>query len=223
MHSAIKTMQSTVGKPIQVEVVTDVVCPWCYIGHARLQKAISEAEAKFGKTVSIIHIPFILRPDFPKKGVDKLNMFTKMFGSKTHARRKLEEMRSAAFAEGLPFVLGQKAGNSLDAHRLLVWALTQGKQEALLEEIYRVYNCEAKWVGDRHVLVQAAGHAGLDVNAAKRFLANESAGIDEVMAGLERSRELDVQSVPTYFVNGRRVPSGAPSSQFFLSLFEQEE
>lgn len=188
-----------------------------------MQKAVTEAEAKFGTTVSITHVPFILRPEFPKKGVDKLRMFTEMFGSKIQAKRKLEEMQHAAQAEDLPFVLGQKAGNSIDAHRLLAWARSQGKEHALLEEIYRMYNCEAKWVGDRHVLIEAAGRVNLDVNAAKKFLADESSGVDEVRAGLERSQELDVHAVPTYFVNGRRVPSGAPSSQYFASLFEQEE
>jgi predicted DsbA family dithiol-disulfide isomerase len=223
MPAASKAMKSTASKSIRVEVVSDVVCPWCYIGESRLQKAIFEAEAKFGKTISVSHIPFILRPDFPKKGVDKLRMFTEMFGSKIQAKRKLEEMQRAALADGLPFVLGQKAGNSVDAHRLLDWARTQGKEEMLLEEIYRMYNCEAKWVGDRHVLVDAAGRAGLDMHAAKKFLANENARLDEVMAGLENARELDVQSVPVYFVNGRRLPPGAPSSQGFVSLFEQEE
>jgi predicted DsbA family dithiol-disulfide isomerase len=188
-----------------------------------LQKAASEAESKFGKTVSVTHTPFILRPEFPKEGVDKLSMFTQMFGSEIAARRKLEQIQSAAQADGLPFVLGQKAGNSLDAHRLLAWARSQEKESALLEEIYRVYNCEAKWVGDHEALVEAAGRAGLDANAAKEFLANESAGVDEVKAGLERSRQLAVQGVPAFFVNGQFVGSGAQPSEVFASLFQKAE
>merc|ERR1711959_699395 len=128
-----------------------------------------------------------------------------------------EQMQSSAQADGLPFVLGQKAGNSLDAHRLLAWARSQGKEDSLLEEIYRMYHCEAKWVGDRDVLIEAAGCAGLDVNEANEFLADESAGMDEVRAGLERSRHLGVQGVPAFVVNGKRMVSGAQPSEVFVS------
>lgn len=188
-----------------------------------MQKAVLEAETKLGKSVSITHTPFILRPEFPKDGVDKLDMFTKMFGSEIQARKKLEQIQGAAQAEGLPFVLGQKAGNSLDAHRLIAWAKSQGKQAALLEEIYRIYNCEAKWVGDRDVLIEAAGRADLDLGAAKEFLQNESAGMDEVRIGLERSRQLGVQGVPAFLVNGQHMVSGAQPSEVFVSLFQQSE
>lgn len=188
-----------------------------------MQKAISAAETKFGKTVEVTHTPFILRPEFPKEGVDKLSMFTRMFGSESAARGKLEHIQSSAQADGLPFVLGQKAGNSLDAHRLLAWARSQGKESALLEEIYKMYNCEAKWVGDHEALVEAAGHAGLDADAAKNFLVDESAGIDEVKAGLERSRQLAVQGVPAFFVNDQFIGSGAQPSEVFTSLFQNAQ
>lgn len=182
---------------------------------------MTEAESKLGKTVSITHTPFILRPEFPKEGVDKLSMFTKMFGSEAAAKMKLEQIKGAAQADGLPFVLGQKAGNSLDAHRLLAWAKSQGKEDKLLEEIYKSYNCEAKWVGDRDVLIEAAGRANLNANAAKEFLANENAAMDEVKAGLARSRQLGVQGVPAFVVNGH-VLSGAQPAEVFVSLFQQE-
>jgi len=173
--------------------------------------------------VSITHTPFILRPEFPKEGIDKLSMFTQMFGSDIQARGKLEHIQRAARADGLPFVLGQKAGNSLDAHRLLAWAKKQGKEDALLEEIYKSYNCEAKWVGDRDVLVEAAGRANLDTNAAKEFLANENAGLEEVRDGLERSRQLNVHGVPAFIVNGKHMLSGAQPSEVFVSLFQQDK
>eukprot|EP00746_Dinoflagellata_sp_MGD_P070235 gnl/MRDRNA2_/MRDRNA2_287442_c0_seq1.p1 gnl/MRDRNA2_/MRDRNA2_287442_c0~~gnl/MRDRNA2_/MRDRNA2_287442_c0_seq1.p1 ORF type:complete len:151 (+),score=31.14 gnl/MRDRNA2_/MRDRNA2_287442_c0_seq1:288-740(+) len=150
-------------------------------------------------------------------------MFTKMLGSEAAARRKLEQMQSSAQRLGLPFVLGQKAGNSMDAHRLLAWARSQGKESVLLEEIYRIYNCEAKWVGNHEVLVEAAACVGLDANAAKNFLANESAGEDEVKAGLERSRQLAVQGVPAYFVNGQFFGSGAQPSEAFALAFQEAE
>jgi len=143
-------------------------------------------------------------------------------GSEMAARRKLEQIQGAAQADGLPFVLGQKAGNSLDAHRLLAWARSQGKDDALREEIYKSYNCEAKWVGDRDVLAEAAGRAGLNVSAAKEFLANESAAMDEVKAGLERSQKLGVQGVPAFVVNDQHMLSGAQASEAFIALFQQE-
>eukprot|EP00746_Dinoflagellata_sp_MGD_P066056 gnl/MRDRNA2_/MRDRNA2_27427_c0_seq1.p1 gnl/MRDRNA2_/MRDRNA2_27427_c0~~gnl/MRDRNA2_/MRDRNA2_27427_c0_seq1.p1 ORF type:complete len:150 (-),score=42.30 gnl/MRDRNA2_/MRDRNA2_27427_c0_seq1:276-725(-) len=149
-------------------------------------------------------------------------MFTKMFGSEAAAKMKLEQIKGTAQAEGLPMVLGQKAGNSLDAHRLLAWARSQGKEDALIEELYKSYNCEAKWVGDRDVLAEAAGRANLDVNAAKEFLANETAAMDEVRAGLERSRQLGVQGVPAFLVNGQKMLNGAQPAEAFLTLFEQE-
>jgi hypothetical protein len=132
---------------VRVEVVADVVCPWCYIGHSRLQAA-SRMAAEMGIVVEPVFTPFILRRHLPKAGIDKTKMFAQQFGSIASVRQKYAGITRAAVADGLCFdPEGQLAGNSEDAHRLLLWAndRTQPHQgrhfEALLEELFLVYNC----------------------------------------------------------------------------------
>merc|ERR1711924_11434 len=153
---------------------------------------------------------------------DEMDVFTQMMGmSKSQAQQKFESIMRPAHEDGLPFVLGQRAGNTADAHRLLVWARGLGKEEALLDQLYRMYNGEAKWVADHGVLVEAAERTGLDGGEAKAFLADESCGAAELQAGLKRSQKLGVSGVPAFIVNGQQMLSGAQPVDAFLRVFQQ--
>lgn len=136
-------------------------------------------------------------------------MFTQNFGAEK-AEAMLARVRASAKEDGLDFVPGQKAGNTSEAHRLLVWARSLGKEPELIEKIYSAYNCEAKWVGDREVLAQIAGQVpGLGEDAARAFLSDERNGVEELQRGLRRAQELGISGVPTMLVNGQQLQSGA--------------
>lgn len=174
---------------------------------------------------SITHTSFMLRPDYPKEGVDKFEFFKQKFGGEQAAIQRFSGIISAAQEEGLQYapLQGLKTGNTSDAHRLLVWARALGKEDELLTEMYKSYNCEGKWVGDHNVLIAAAACAGLDADSARAFLSDPSQGANELQESLQRSRSLGVTGVPAFFVNGTLAASGAQPVEAFLALFQKIE
>lgn len=198
---------------VQVEMVADVVCPYCYVGLSRLQKAIAALSPS--TTIDITYTPFILRRHLPKEGVPKKEVFRAQFGSDERGEQVLAGVRATAAADGLCFdTEGQRAGNSEDAHRLLLWAGGDGSQRQLelFEAMVKAYNCERGWLGDHEVLLRAvASTPGLDVEAARAVLVDSSAHAQALEAGLRRAEELGVRGVPSFFVNGKPLGSGAPA------------
>ena len=195
------------GRRVRVEVVADVVCPWCYIGLSRMQGALTAAEAE-GVTVDVTYTPFVLRRHLPKEGIDKFAMFEQMFGSADAVRQKYAGIARAAAAEGLCFdPEEQLAGNSEDAQRLMLWANDRTQRHAgahfrsLLTELFVRYNCHRAWLGDHAVLVEAADAVGLDGGEAGALLASQRYGA-ELEAGLTRAAALGATSVPLYAVGG---------------------
>eukprot|EP01045_Picozoa_sp_COSAG04_P027046 COSAG04_NODE_3883_length_2451_cov_2.389031_3_plen_258_part_00 len=198
---------ATCERRVRVEVVADVVCPWCYIGLSRMQGALAAAEAE-GVTVDVTYTPFILRRHLPKEGIDKFAMFEQMFGSASAVRQKYAGIARAAAAEGLCFdPEEQLAGNSEDAQRLMLWANDRAQPHAgahfrsLLTELFVRYNCHRAWLGDHAALVEAADAVGLDGAEAAALLAGQRYGA-ELEAGLARAAALGATSVPLYVVGG---------------------
>jgi predicted DsbA family dithiol-disulfide isomerase len=210
------------ARVVRVEMVADVVCPFCHIGLNRLQLAVDRAaKLGLGLEVEISYTPFILRRHLPKEGIEKLEVFRQQHGSDAHGLRVLDNIRQAAAADGLRFDLaGQRAGNSEDAHRLLLWARSQGKEMVLFETLMRAYNCERGWLGDHEVLARCAAQAGLDDAQAREFLQDEKRGLEELNQSLRRSDSLGVSGVPYFVVDGKREVSGAAPPEQFIEIFK---
>lgn len=210
-------------KVVTVEMVADMVCPWCYIGYNRLQAAAKRCEEDgLPLRVEVTYTPFILRRQLPKAGVDKLAIFKQKFGSEAQGRRVLAQIQDTANAEGLCFDLtGQKAGNSEDAHRLLLWARGRGKELELFEQLVQAYNCGRSWVGDHDVLVECAEKAGLDREEAAGVVADDRHSLEALEEGLGRAQRLGVSGVPFFVVGGQRALSGAVAPEEFYELFRQ--
>ena len=207
---------------VQVEMVADVVCPYCYIGLHRLQQAVKGASAE----VDVKYTPFILRRHLPKDGVLKKDVFRAQFGSDEQGARVLAQVEATAASDGLCFDLGdQKAGNSEDAHRLLLWADREAGPARAMElfgSMVRAYNCERGWLGEHDVLLRAVSRVeGLDAEAARRVLGDATAYARELEAGLERAAELGVRGVPTFLVNGKPLASGAVSAEALRSAINE--
>lgn len=198
----------TAASPVQIEMVADVVCPYCYIGFDRLQRALA---AMPDTAVEVTFTPFILRRHLPKTGIPKRDVFRQQFGDAAHGERVLAQVKATAAADGLCFdLVDQRAGNSEDAHRLLLWA--GSRQLELFKQMVHAYNCDRGWLGDREVLLAAVQRVdGLDVGAARAVLSDEGAFTPELEVGLQRAASLGVNGVPAFFVNGQPLGSGAAS------------
>ena len=209
---------------ITIEFIADLVCPWCFIGWERLQKAAVQAKQQ-NIAIEIKWTPFILRRQLPKEGVDKLQMFAEQLGEGAAAAKLDDIKRTAAEADGLILNFkGQRAGNSEDAHRLLLWtevhhpALWPG----LAKTLFTYYNQQKMWIGDLNVLLAAAQEAGLPVTDIKLLLADGSVHSAELEEGLRRSTVLGTSAVPLYIISDDvRLPGALPVSEL-LSHIDSE-
>lgn len=207
---------------IRVEMVADVVCPYCYIGLHRLQKAIRMSnQIGLPVDIEVVYSPFILRRQLSKTGVEKMEVFRRQFGSEEQALRVFDGVKQNAASDGLCFNMqGQRAGNSEDAHRLLLWARTHGKELELFQRLMQAYNCEQGWLGDHDVLAKCAVDVGLADRDARQVLADRTTHLEELDQLISHAQQLGVSGVPFFVVGGQKAGSGAVASDDFLRMFK---
>ena len=210
---------------LTVDVVSDVVCPWCYIGKRRLETALAElarGEPRLAATVR--WHPFQLNPDLPREGVDRRSYLDAKFGGTARADQIYERVRAAGRDAGLPLALDAivRQPNTLDAHRLIAWAQSHGQPDAaeLVERLFRAYFVEGRFVGDRDELARIAGEAGYDEAQARAFLESEALH-DEVAHADERARAMGIHGVPFFIFDGRVALSGAHEPATMLDAIRQ--
>jgi predicted DsbA family dithiol-disulfide isomerase len=199
---------------LAIDVISDVVCPWCFIGKRRLEASLAQlAGADPGLKPRVSWQPFQLNPGLPREGVDRKSYLEAKFGGPERAAMIYERVRAAGATVGIAFAFDRirRQPNTRDAHRLIAWAHENGGEdgaEPLVERLFRAYFLEGRSVGDRDVLAAIAGEAGLDAGAARAMLeADEHAG--PVAAMERRARELGVTGVPFFIFDGRVAVSGA--------------
>ncbi|KAI9357571.1 thioredoxin-like protein [Zopfochytrium polystomum] len=199
---------STVAKrTINVQVTSDIACPWCYIGKKKLEKTIKLAESR-GLPISleIDYLPYELFPNAPRQPLAAL--LTQKFGAHTVPRLQAR-MKSVAAAEGLDFNYGGATGSTKAAHRLVRFAKARGKQSALLDEIFADHHERERDICDFEVLADAAQRVGIDRGEALEYL-KSGEGDEEHERLLVKARLDGITSVPTYdFAGGKFVVSGA--------------
>jgi predicted DsbA family dithiol-disulfide isomerase len=194
-----------------IDVISDVVCPWCFIGRRRLGEALALYTAKEpGFRPLVSWHPFQLNPDLPPEGIDRRAYLEGKFGGPERAAQIYERVGAAGRTVGIEFAFEriQRQPNTRDAHRLISWAQSLGSAENLVERLFRAYFLEGRFVGDRDVLVQIAGEAGLSADDARAYLESD-AGADTIDAMDRRVRELGVTGVPFFIFDGRVAVSGA--------------
>src|SRR5687767_7456998 len=159
------------GSRLAIDVVSDVVCPWCFIGKRRLEAAIAAA----GVAVTIRWRPFQLDPTIPPEGKDRRQYLVAKFGSGDRIRQMQERIAELGQAEGLAFAFDRitLSPNTLDAHRLIRWAGEAGRQDAAVEALFRAYFIDGENLGDRATLARIAGAAGLDAERVAARLATD--------------------------------------------------
>jgi predicted DsbA family dithiol-disulfide isomerase len=208
---------------LTIDIVSDVVCPWCYIGMRRLGVALTRiGQAEPDTRLRIRWHPFQLNPDLPASGVDRREYLEAKFGGPERAAEIYARVRAAGDTVGIPFDFERIATqpNTLDAHRLIAWAQVEADANPLVERLFRAYFLEGQNVGDRAVLAALAGEAGHDAAAARAFL-ESGAGIDEARAADRKAREMGIGGVPFFIFDGRVAVSGAQPPDVLVDAINQ--
>jgi predicted DsbA family dithiol-disulfide isomerase len=204
---------------LTVDVISDVICPWCYIGKRRLEKAV----AAFGREqVRVRWHPFQLNPHMPREGMHRKEYRTAKFGSWERSLALDAQVAEAGRGEGIPFAFDRimRTPNTLDAHRLIGLADTEGVQDAVVEAVFRAYSVEGRDISQTTVLLDVVAGAGLDRAECEALLSGEQ-GLAAIRAAEEQARRAGVQGVPYFLINKTVALSGAREPSAFLDAFEQ--
>ncbi|HZZ82152.1 MAG TPA: DsbA family oxidoreductase [Gemmataceae bacterium] len=203
---------------IHIDVISDVICPWCWIGKRRLEKAI----AALGMPVKVRWLPFQLNPTMPKEGISRREYRTKKFGSWERSLELDTQVAAAGRAEGLEFAFDriERTPNTVDAHRLIWFAEIEGIQDGVVEALFRAYFAEGRDISNRQVILNVIAEAGLDRGKAEIVLSGDQ-GTEAIAEAGELLRLHHVDGVPFFIINGQITLSGAQQPEAFVEAFEQ--
>ena len=203
---------------IRLDIFSDPVCPWCYIGKANLDRAL---EAHADHPFRIEWHPFQLNPDMPAEGVEKHDYLAAKFGEDrlVQMHLRLKEASRAAGAEIDPDT-PRRMPNTLDAHRLIHWAGLEGRQTAVVSAVMRAYWREGRDIGNAGVLADIAAAAGMDRAVTARLLASD-ADADDIRARDADARAKGVSAVPTFLIAQQYVVSGAQPPEVWSRVIEE--
>ncbi len=208
---------------LAIDVWSDVACPWCYIGKRRLEAALDRFEHR--DEVELTWHSFELDPSAPAVTPPSLThvaLLAKKFGTTPAAAQSMiDRVAGVAAQDGLAFRLDiARSGNTFDAHRLVHWAHTQGKQDAMKERLFKAYFTEGEAVGDRAVLTRLAREVGLDEERAHEMLLGDDFAKD-VRADEDDARRLGITGVPFFVVGERFAVSGAQPADVILGALQR--
>ncbi len=203
---------------IGIDIVSDVVCPWCFIGKRRLEKAIAQLE---GHRVHITWRPFELNPDMPRGGMARPDYVIRKFGGEDRARRLYASITETGRSEGILFRFDRirRTPSSVDAHRLVRYAARFGQADAMIEALFSAHFTDGLDIGDHALLVAIAASCGLDGAAARRFLAGNDE-VDAVHADNLRAHRLGINGVPCFVISGRHAIAGAQEPEVIERLLD---
>lgn len=203
---------------LPIEVVYDLVCPWCYLGVRRLRRTLA---ARPDVLAELLWRPFLLNPDLAPQGVPRQEYLTRKFGGEDRARRLHGTIAELGRAEGIEFRFDRirRIPHSLDAHRLVRWAGRFGAADAMVEAIFEAYFSAGADIGDPAVLAAIAAQQGLEGSLARRFLATV-AEVEAVHADNLRAHRLGINGVPCFVVAGRSAIAGAQEPEVLERLLE---
>ncbi len=202
---------------LSIDLYSDVVCPWCWVGKRRLERVLRELPEV---TAEIRWRPFRLRPDMPPAGEDWREIIETKFGGAERAAMMFARVAEAGRTEGIDFAFDRitRSPNTMNAHRLLLWA--GASAWPLAEALHAAYFVEGRDIGDRDVLVTVADEAGLDAAAARDMLDGDAHAAEVVASQREASR-LGVTGVPFTVLAGRLGVSGAQPPEVFREAIRQ--
>lgn len=204
---------------IKLDIISDVACPWCYVGKGYLDQALA---ARPDHPLQIEWHPFQLNPELPPEGMDRQAYMAAKFGSRENIVRVHQPLLAHAEKAGIAFDLPAitRAPNTLDAHRLIHWAGLEGRQTQMVTALFGAYWREGRDIGSPETLAAIAGECGLDGALIARLLASD-ADRAEIRARISHSQDRGVQAVPTFILADRHVVSGAQPADLWVSVIDE--
>ena len=204
---------------IKLDILSDPICPWCYIGKTNLDRAL---ERHPDHPFEIEWHPFQLNPDMPREGMDRRAYLEAKFGGREAAAEVYARVDEAARETGIEIDWGAipRVPNTLDAHRLIHWAGLEGRQTPVVAALFRAYFKEGRDIGDRDTLADIADGAGLDAAMIRRLLATD-ADEEDIRARDAHARERGVTGVPTFVIANQHVVPGAQPPELWVRLIDE--
>jgi predicted DsbA family dithiol-disulfide isomerase len=204
---------------LPIDMVSDVVCPWCYIGKRRLDKAIA---LRPDIPVEVRFRPYFLNPWVPREGMSREEYLVTKFGSSDRYRAIAQRVAAAAAAEGLTYSLDKivRQPNTLDCHRLILWAGESGNAAVMKQRLMQLYFAEGGDLSDRAVLVKAAAGCGLDAELVRSRLAGEQ-DIERTEAEANSAKEAGIDGVPCFILGGSIAVQGAQAPEHLAQAIDR--
>jgi predicted DsbA family dithiol-disulfide isomerase len=204
---------------LPIDMISDVVCPWCFIGKRRLEKALA---LRPNIPVEVHFRPYFLNPWVPREGMSREDYLTTKFGSPERYRAIGGRVSAAAAAEGLIYAPDKitRQPNTLDCHRLILWAGETGNAGRMKQRLMDVYFTEGGDLSDRDVLVEVAAASGLDAAEARRRLASDR-DIERVAKEAESAKEAGIDGVPCFVLGGVIAVQGAQTPDHLVQAIDR--
>ena len=198
------------SETVVVDVISDIMCPWCFIGMKRLNEARAAAQVP----VMVRWRPFQLDPTLPREGKDRSRYLTDKFGSESRAQAILDRICEAGREAGIAFAFDRikLSPNTLDCHRLIRWSFHDNVQERLVSALFNAYFVEGEDLTDNATLAAIAGDCGMDAALVSHLLETDT-DMAETRAEIETAQQIGVTGVPCFIVNGKYAVMGAQRSQ----------
>lgn len=206
--------------PISVDVVSDVMCPWCYIGKRRLESALAQIP---DVNVAVRWHPYQLDATLPKEGKDRQAYLTDKFGVE-RAKSFYETIRLAGLEEGIQFAFDdiKLSPNTLDCHRLILWSRADDLQDEVVERLFEVFFLEGGDLTKSETLVKVADDAGMQSDLVEQLLETDS-DLEKTIQQIARAQELGVTGVPCFIIDGRFAIAGAEKSETLAAAIRHAE
>ncbi|KAF9995195.1 hypothetical protein BGZ79_011127 [Entomortierella chlamydospora] len=212
---------TTSSKTIKIDIVSDIACPWCYVGKRRMEKAINSFKSKPENEdvqFEVNWLPYQLDPAASKTPIPKMTLYAQKFGA-TRAPLMRDRMIQVGQEEGIKFSYNGNTINTLDSHRLIDFATKRGKQDEIVTELFENYFEQDK-CGEISTLVDSAAKVGLDRAEVEAYLKSNE-GTKEVQDGIEKAKLQGIQGVPNFTIDGKYVLSGAQEPSTFEEIFNK--
>ena len=209
---------STDQEALAIDVVSDVVCPWCYVGKKNLERALAAEK----EPIPVRWRAYQLDPNIPPGGLDRKTYMRNKFGNSGRLEEVHARLRALGAEVGITFAFDkiERAPNTLDAHRLIRWASSAGVQDAIVEKLFSLYFEQGRDIGDRKLLIETARDAGMDA-ALVETLFTEGADESDVQQEIAQAQSLGVTGVPFFIFASRFGVPGAQSTQVLSTAIER--
>jgi len=204
---------------VKLDIISDPICPWCFIGKAQLDRAL---EKRPGHPCTVEWHPFQLNPDMPAEGMDRRAYLEAKFGGKDGAYQAYQPIVEHAKKAGVAIEFDKitRTPNTLDAHRLIHWAGIEGRQTFVVAALFKAYFQEGRDIGNTEVLADIADSADMDAAVVQKLLASD-ADRETLLEREAHSRKMGVNSVPTFIVGGQHAVPGAQPTELWLKVIDE--